>query len=65
MTPLLIASLITGVIQLLAEVAKLLQAKTDEERDEILVAARARRQALTVELDDLADAAQARIDARS
>lgn len=64
MNPLLIVPLITGIIQLLAEVAKLLQAKTEEEKDQILVAARAKRQALTVELDALADAAQARIDAR-
>jgi len=64
MDPILISTLILGVIKLLGEVTKLLSAKTEAERDAIMVAARAQRRALDAEIDVLADAAQSRIDAR-
>jgi hypothetical protein len=56
--------IVQGIVALGASLVDLLQAKTPEDRDAILLALRQKRALLTQELDRLADEAEARIVAR-
>lgn len=60
-----IVFIVQGIIALAASVVELLQANSPEERDAILVSMRAKRAQISAELDTMADAAEARIAARS